>query len=301
MKILTHLPVLGTFALVTAVLHAQARPAEGPSAKPLQIEVEGQGIPMLLIPGLASSADVWDETVARYRDRYECHSITLAGFAGQPPIVERPYLSTMIEAIRAYIDEKQLEKPILVGHSLGGFLALSLASKFPQLVGPLVIVDGFPFLPATWMGPDVTPELMVPQAEQMRAYYASQTQEQYEASVRSGKILRTMISQEEDIDRAIQWGLASDKETVGQVMYELLTTDLRDNLHRIQSPTLVMTTWIAYKEYTSRTLAESRYRDQYEGLDGVSLVMFDDARHFVMYDNPDKYYLVLDEFLAGVE
>src|SRR5580658_8822741 len=72
------------------------------------VKVTGKGAPMILIPGLACSGEVWDSTVAHFQNRYECHVLTLAGFAGQPPI--KP---PMLEAVRAqladYIRAKKLD------------------------------------------------------------------------------------------------------------------------------------------------------------------------------------------------
>ena len=289
--------ILLTIVMAGSLLLGQPRPDRSEAPVPYGVQMEGHGSPMILIPGLASSGDVWEDTIAHYKDRYQCHAFTLAGFAGQPPI-EGPYLSTMRDALIDYIERHDLKQPIVVGHSLGGFLALSIAAIRPGLVGPLVIVDGVPFLPAIWMGGDVTSDSVASMAEMTRARYKSQTQEQYEALVRSGKTLKTMISNQDDIDRAVEWSLASDKDTIGQVMYELFSTDLRSDLAAIRSPTLVMATWVAYKDFTTRILAESRYRNQYMGLEGVQVVMFDKARHFIMWDDPDQYFKVLDDFLA---
>jgi len=57
---------------------------------PFSVKITGTGRPMILIPGLLSSGDVWSTTVDRYKDRYECHVLTLAGFAGQPAIDAPP-------------------------------------------------------------------------------------------------------------------------------------------------------------------------------------------------------------------
>lgn len=109
---------------------------------------------MILIPGLLSSGDVWSGTVAHFKDRYECHVLTLAGFAGQPA-VPPPFLQTVRDDVLRYIQEKKLDHPVIVGHSLGGFLAFWIAATAPDAVGPLVAVDGVPFLPAL-MDPSAT-------------------------------------------------------------------------------------------------------------------------------------------------
>src|SRR5437016_3787288 len=49
---------------------------------PFRVKVTGHGRPMILIPGLSSSGETWDTTSARYKDRFECHVLTVAGFGG---------------------------------------------------------------------------------------------------------------------------------------------------------------------------------------------------------------------------
>jgi len=110
----------------------------------LKVEVTGAGRPMILIPGLGCGGNVWDGTVAHFKDAYECHVVTLAGFAGQPAIGE-PFLQQVRDGLSDYIRAKKLERPIIVGHSLGAFLAFWLAADRPDQTGPIIAVDGVPY------------------------------------------------------------------------------------------------------------------------------------------------------------
>ena len=65
---------------------------------------------MILIPGLMSSGDTWKSTVARYQDRFRCHVLTLAGFAGVPPIKD-PLLATVRRELVDYIRAQRLIDP----------------------------------------------------------------------------------------------------------------------------------------------------------------------------------------------
>jgi N-formylmaleamate deformylase len=98
--------------------------AAATTAKPpsFHVEITGHGKPMILIPSLASSGKTWDGTVAHYKDQYECHVLTLACFAGEPRI-EAPFLETVRKDLAAYIRENKMNKPVIVGHSLGGVMA----------------------------------------------------------------------------------------------------------------------------------------------------------------------------------
>ncbi len=282
-------PLLLTFALATG-LAAQA---------PFEVKVTGHGRPMILIPGLSSSGEVWDTTVAHYRDRFECHVLTVAGFAGVPR-VPAPMLERVRDGIAEYIKEKHLARPIIVGHSLGGFLALSLASKYPGLTGKLVIVDAYPSLAAV-MNPAATPAAAKAMAEQMRQRIAGETQDEYERYVKSGVGTRVMVTSDAGFERIVAWGLASDRTAVGDAMGEMTATDLRDDVARIKSPTLVLGTWIAYKQYTDRARTEANLRGQYAKLDGVRIEVTDTARHFIMWDDPNWMFGIMDRFLSEPE
>ena len=76
---------------------------------------------MILIPGLDCPGDVWNGVVDHYKSHYEIHVLTIAGLAGEPA-VPGLHLSTVKDDVIRYIRDKGLEKPIIAGHSLGGFL-----------------------------------------------------------------------------------------------------------------------------------------------------------------------------------
>ena len=94
------------------------------------MRVTGSGPDVLLIPGLASSGATWDDTVKQLTPHYRCHVFTLAGFAGVPA-QPGPLLDDVDAALANYIEQKHLKSPIVVGHSLGGFIALKLAIDHP--------------------------------------------------------------------------------------------------------------------------------------------------------------------------
>src|ERR1700744_3353585 len=139
------------------------------------VEKTGHGPAMILIPGLDCSGAVWKETVAHYKDRYTCYSLTLPGFAGQPAIHGDSLLVTVAREIGRYIADNKLNKPLLVGHSLGGWLALEVAVVNPGLPGGIVCVSSAPFLPALSMGSNVTVDSARKIGAMIRGYLSNQT------------------------------------------------------------------------------------------------------------------------------
>ncbi len=143
------------------------------NAYPFKVEIKGEGAPILFIPGLASSGSVWEETVSVLAKKHTCHVLTLAGFAGQAPIeFGEAYLPKIQAKIIEYVKEELKEQPIIIGHSLGGFMALSIASAEPDLLEKIVIVDSYPFYSAA-MNPMVTEEMAKVQGEMMKTSLAA--------------------------------------------------------------------------------------------------------------------------------
>jgi len=139
---------LGIMLVATPALAQDTHPS-------FSVTVAGRGPAMVLIPGLLSSGEVWASAVERYRDRFTLHTVTLAGFGGGPG-VGSPFLSRVRDELITYVKARRLEQPVLVGHSLGGFLAFWIAATAPDLVGAVIAVDGVPFLPALG-NPNATP------------------------------------------------------------------------------------------------------------------------------------------------
>ncbi|MGA3211567.1 MAG: alpha/beta hydrolase [Terriglobales bacterium] len=292
-------------ATMVTIFLAAIGPSLNGSSTPhpsFRVEVTGHGRPMILIPGLASSGDTWKSTVEHFKGEYECHVLTLAGFAGVPPITT-PLLPAVDNELAAYIRDNHLEKPIIVGHSLGGNLALLFAVEHPNQAGPLVIVDSLPFLAGAWFQVKTLDEAK-PMIESMHAYMGSQSLEQYEAYVRAGAATKYMATSPTDWETIKQWGLASDRKTVADAMYALLNEDPRPELGKITAPALVLGTWSglheqlsAYGKDAPREQFIQTFQAQYQNLCQLHFAMADSARHFIMFDDPQWFFAQVDAFL----
>ena len=278
----------------TIAYPAFAAPAESPTA--FKVEVTGKGAPIILIPGLASSGEVWASTVKQFcgsNGKYECHVLTLAGFAGVAPI-PTPLLATVAKEIVEYADAKKMIRPIIIGHSLGGFLALQLGINHADRFGRLVIVDSLPALGAVQM-PDITPEQLKSMAARMRDGMKSQDAKTFAEGQR--RSAAGMVTSPEDLERVLGWGSKSDGNTVMNTMHDLIATDLRQDIARIKTPTLVLGSWYAYKDFAKRNDIENTFKLQYQKLSGVTIELADTAKHFIMLDEPKWMFERINAFL----
>lgn len=107
---------------------------------------------MVIIPGLGFGAGIFDEFMAAHDSQYTMHAVTLAGFEGTaaPPMPpegtsfgELTWTRGAYDAVVKYIQSEGLQRPLVVGHWLGGTqIALWLALEHPELVSGVVILSG---------------------------------------------------------------------------------------------------------------------------------------------------------------
>ncbi|MEN5366925.1 alpha/beta hydrolase [Stenotrophomonas sp. TWI273] len=250
----------------------------------LQVEVIGSGRPVLMIPGLNSGAQVWRETCAALQPQVQCHLIQLPGFAGAPAVVSDDFLSAMRDRLLAYSADRKLDHPAVIGHSLGGVLALQMAIAAPQKIGPLVIVDALPYFGAV-QNPAATPATLTPMAEQMRAGMLAADATQYAAQTDAA--VANMAHAPEQVATLKLWGRDSDRATTANAMYSMTMTDLRQPIAGITAPVLVLGAWAAYQPFGA-TEASTRqvFATQYAALPGVRIEMSRAGYHFLMWDDP---------------
>ena len=261
------------------------------SYKAFNVQVTGKGKPVILIPGYSCSGEVWKETVATLQLRYECHVLTLAGYAGVPPL-DTPVLKTVHDEIIRYTKEKKLVHPILIGHSLGAFMSLWVSSTQPDLFGKIICVDGVPFISAM-MDTTVT-------ADKIKAdprYHPAAVAANFVSIPDTGYIenmTKSMLYQVNDTLHArliAGWSYRCDRKTLGYTLAEISSTDLRDSIARIKQPVLVLGSIYGSMEASNRVLGQ-----QYRHLKNKTIHVAN-SKHFIMYDQPQWFYSEIAAFL----
>jgi pimeloyl-ACP methyl ester carboxylesterase len=266
-----------------------------PQPRSFSVEVVGKGPPMILIPGLGCSGRVWTSTVAHYKERHTLHVVTIAGFGGAAPVKSEHLLDDVRAELITYIRGHRLERPVLVGHSLGAFLAYGVAATAPDAVGAVVAVDGLPFLPDYGM-PGATVESARPKAEAIRSQMADIGREQFAANARA--YLLSQITDPRKAETVAEDSVKTDIGAFSQAMYELFTTDLRPSTAKITAPTLHFVAGAYPKDPEGKLKLVARTEAQLARIPRHEVVLAPAARHFVMLDSPELFFGKIDSFLA---
>ena len=288
---------LGVGAIAFAVRAAPV-PAAAPAtfvSDRLSVEVIGSGPDVILIPGFGSSREVWRAEAMRLAPTHRVHLVQLAGFAGEPwTHGDSPFVQPAVAALSAYIDAARLERPAVIGHSMGGLTALMLAQQHPDRVGRVMSVDSLPFFSAMF-GPQVTAENARPFADQAAATILNAD----EAGFRTGQVQTAAGLVRDPATRAamVDWSMASDRQAMATAIRDVMTTDVRPGLAGMTTPV-----WAVYAADadggTPAAMADAMWSGEYAALPGVTLIRVDDSRHFIMADQPERLAAIVDRFLV---
>lgn len=266
-----------------------------PNAQRISVQTQGSGPDVILIPGLASSRDIWTGLAATLRKNHRVHLVELAGFASTPAVSNREgqVIAPAVDAIADYIQAQHIQAPAIVGHSLGGEMALMLGARHPDQVGRLMVVDALPFY-TLMIDPAATSETAARQATAMRDWLMGQSPEQ---RIEFQKTSINRLAKTEAVRPAlVTAGINSDSKTVADAVYELMITDLRPELARINAPMEIVYAYDPLFGIPAASVA-AMYRQAYASAPDAHFTQIDDSFHFVMLDQPERFSTAVESFL----
>lgn len=287
--------VLLSLAFLAACATTPAAPAPGFQSDRISVVTRGQGSDVILIPGMGSHRDVWATTADALDDTHRVHIVQVNGFAGFPAAgnAEGTVSAPVAEEIARYIAENNLQRPAVIGHSMGGTIGLMLAARHPDSVGKLMVVDMFPFMGAMFGGQ--TSDAVRPVADGIRSQMLAAPPGSTGGMIE--QMIANMTNTEGVRPELVRQARESDRTTIANSFHELIVTDLRPELANITAPTTVLYVippnapisreqYIGYMEMSYATLPNKR------------IVLIEDSYHFIMIDAFDRFMQEVNGFLA---
>lgn len=285
--------VIAYFVLFFVVFH---RPLPAQTVAPTRFTVVDAGTigkpDVILIPGLNSSRNVWDAEAKLLGPNYRLHLVQVNGFAGAPAGANAngPMLPGIVDELHAYLSGSGMH-PFVVGHSLGGTLALMLAEQHPSDVRKLVLVDSLPFYSKIF-GADATVENIRPKVDAIGKQFHAMTDAQWSAM---GQMIGMQMVTDPEGQKLVSTASAASDRAVGtKAMLEDMLTDLRPGLSSTTVPTLMLYPLDATQKADE---VDALYHDAYKPMPHVTLKRIDNSKHFIMYDQPAQFDSALQAFL----
>ena len=201
---------------------------------------------VVLIPGLSTPGSVWDDTVAALKGDHRLLVVEVKGFDGAaaPANEGAGLLDGIVADLAADLKTRKLEKPAIVGHSLGGLLALKFALAHPGTARSLLIVDALPFF-GTVLDPKATVESVTPRAAQMRDMVIQSAPMMRAAAEKASATPpadcgKGMVLDPAGACKVQRWSFGAQPAVVAQAMYEDMLTDLRQDIAGLTLPVTVL-------------------------------------------------------------
>lgn len=273
-------------------------PAERFESGALLVERHGQhGRAVILIPGLASGAWAWQDMVRELSGEHVVYVVTLPGFDGRAAVPNG--LEAARKGLIELITSRKLDKPVLVGHSMGGTLALAIAEQNPDLVGGVVSIEGLPVFPGT---EDTPAPQRLAMAEGMKAGAAKVSAAAFAAQQQQYMRTQGVLDMPKAAELA-RLTARSDPAAVAQYMADVLALDLRPGLARITAPVLVVAPYFepdASQDELTKQAKVEYYTSLMKGTPKLDVVAVAPARHFAMFDQPRQLADIVRRYLDSL-
>ena len=231
---------------------------------PVSYGAVGEGEPVVFVHGLSGSTRWWSRNVPSIAGRHRVYLVDLPGFGAMRRPRGRFALAEAAGWLSEWMNAVGLERAHLVGHSMGGYVCLRLAASRPEAVRRLVLVA-----PAG-----------VPTGRSMLGHLGPLLGA---ARYATPSFLPVLLRDALRTGPATLWRAAKD----------LLAEDVREDLRRIEAPTLLI--W-GQRDTLVPPAAGDLLREE---IPGCRLLVLEGASHVPMFDRPEEFDAALLAFFAG--
>jgi len=259
--------------------------------------VGGEGPAVLMIHGIGGDWRTWEPVLAGLARQHQVVAVDLPGHGGSAKGAGDYSLGAHASTLRDLGGALGLERATVIGHSLGGGIAMQFAYQFPERCGRLVLVS------SGGLGPDVGLVLRLatlPGSELFLSLTAPAARSLINCAASVGRALRVRPTAdaehyarafaalaEPDTRAAFLGTLRGVVGTGGQLV------DARDRLYLTEH----MPTLIVWGEHDA-VLPVDHGRAAQQAMPGSRLEIFENAGHLPQLDDPGRFIAVVDDFVA---
>ena len=256
--------------------------------------------PLVLVHGLGEHVGYWRHNVGPLSARYRVVALDLPGYGRSSKPAAEFSMRGYAETVRALMDHLGIDRAVVVGHSMGGQVALTFALRHPERLEGLILaapagIEAFDEGEAAFLRQHTTTESIKAQGEDaIRGNYRNNLffgwKPEYEALVKE----RVRLGRSEEFER-YAWAVV-------QGVRAMLAEPVRGRLGEIQAPTLVV---FGYQDalipnpflHGGETKAVGE--EAAGAIPNAELVMVDGAGHRVQYERPEKFNDVVIRWLQA--
>jgi len=233
----------------------------------------GKGKDLILLHGWGQDVSTFWPLIEGLKDHFTLWMIDLPGF-GRSELPKKPFtVGDYAETIKDFITVQKIRKPDLLGHSLGGRVAIKLTSLYPNLIDKLILEDSAG---------------IVPKENRLKQMIFMVGAKVVKYAVPDFFGIKTSLR------RSVYKALESDYLDAGEMKETLKTTikeDLTPDLEKISNKTLVI--W----GENDKTVTVSYGKKMYRLIPNAQLEVIDNTAHFPHLENSKRFLHYITDFL----
>ena len=258
------------------------------------VDTGGDGPPLLWIHGLGGIWQNWLLNIPAFMDTHRCVAIDLPGFGGSEVPADEISIRGLARIVDRLCDLLEIDEPVVIGNSMGGFVGAELAVSFPTRVAKLVLVAA-----AGLSTEHLRREPLLAGARAF-AVLTARTGLRGDPVVRRRRLRRValqfVVRYPERLSVPLATELVQGANAPGFIpaFEALMGYSFRDKLERIEVPVLIV--W-----GRNDMLVPVEDAEMFEHLigDNAHSVIFEDTGHLPMLERPTRFNELLAGFLAG--
>ena len=254
------------------------------------IDESGQGDALLFLHAFPLSRQMWRPQMESLQDAFHVIAPDLRGTGKVSPHMSThaggQSIESMADDVAAMLDALEIESAVLCGLSIGGYIALAFARKYPHRLNALILAD-------TQSGAD-TPEARAKRDENIAFMQDHSSREFIEKMLPNLISATTRDEQPQVVEQMIEMASQVPREGLISTLKALRDRpDATPQLSEITVPTLVIVG--AEDAITPPDVA----RDLANGISGARLEIIDHAGHLSNLEQPEKFNACLRDFLQS--
>lgn len=268
----------------SAAIVAGAAAATPTSPRPaLQFTRIGKGPAVVLVHGLGGDRAVWADEMLRLSQRYTVVALDLPGHGVTAPPTQVS-LQTAAQQIAKLIRDEKLAPATLIGHSLGGTLAAWTAVVDPGAVRGVLIVDS---QVAPWPMPEadrarLRADLLRDPTTTLRRFYGPMT-----SSLRQ-------------LDKIVASAVRVPPATMAGYIDQSTSHDLDERVKDIRVPVHLIASSLTISNQDPSAARLAIQTAGYSTIPRFSYEVFPQSKHWLLWDEPEKFRTAVDHFLETV-
>ncbi len=239
--------------------------------------------PLVFLHGIGGAARAWRGQLEFFRDRYRTIAWDMPGYGGSAPL-PTVSIAALADALQDFLEQVSAEKPILVGHSIGGMIVQQLLARSPRIAGAIVLAQ-------------TSPAFGKPEGEWQKAFIAARLgpldRGETMASL-APTLVRELVGDDPapgGMELARDCMASVSEATYRATMLALMGFDLRKTLGNIAVPTLVLS---GSKDNNAPATMMAKMATL---IPSATYVELEGAGHLVNLERPQAFNAALDQFL----